>query len=360
MGIKTHGESRTKLYRTWFDMRRRCNQPQNKYYKNYGGRGIKVCREWEESYENFSKWAHSNGYSDDLTIDRIDRDLGYCPENCRWVDQITQANNRTNNHMITYNGETLSMKDTARKYGISYSALRSSIQKGKDEEVAVRELLRKENVKRHLFRSRKEWLEARKGTLGGSDIASVVGMNPWRNNVELWEEMVGIKKPNDISEKAEVQYGIKAEDPIRKLFRLDHPEMVVTYKENNLWTNSKYPFAHASLDGELVEKESGRKGILEIKTTNILQSMQREKWNDRIPDSYYCQCLWYLAVTESDFIILRAQLKSVWDKEIRLQTREYRIEREDVQEDIDYLMDKAEKFMKFVETKTRPGLVINF
>ena len=215
-------------------------------------------------------------------------------------------------------------------------------------------------VRMTTLKSREEWLKARDGTLGGSDIASVVGMNPWRNNVELWEEMVGFKQREDISKKEAVAYGTKAEAPIRTIFKLDHPELKVTYKRNNLWTNSKYPFAHASLDGELVEKESGRKGILEIKTTNILQSMQREKWNDRIPDSYYCQCLWYLAVTEYDFIILRAQLKSVWNKEIRLQTREYRIEREDVQEDIDYLMEKAEKFMEFVKTKTRPGLVINF
>lgn len=208
------------------------------------------------------------------------------------------------------------------------------------------------------FETREEWLKARR--IGASDSGAIVGMNPWKTNVELWEEKVGLSKPEDISKNDAVLYGTKAEAPIRTIFKLDHPELRVEYKKNNLWTNTKYPWAHCSLDGWLTEKETGKKGILEIKTTNILQSMQKEKWKDRIPDNYFCQCLFAMAITEFEFTILRAQMKTVWDGEIRLTTRDYRIDREDVQEDIDYLMDKAEKFMKFVETKTRPGLVINF
>ena len=90
---------------------------------------------------------------------------------------------------------------------------------------------------------------------------------------------------------------------------------------------------HASLDGELVDND-GRLGILEIKTTNILQSMQREKWRDRIPDNYFCQVLHYLAVTEYDFAVLKAQLKSDWGGELRITIKHYLIERKDVEEDI--------------------------
>lgn len=140
-GHKTHGESGTRLYRIWYDMKRRCSQPQNKYFKNYGGRGISVCKEWMEAYEPFSKWAHENGYRDDLTLDRIDNNLGYSPSNCRWSDVLTQANNRSNNHLIEFKGETLSMADTARKYGINYNTLRSRINKGQNASDVVQSLI---------------------------------------------------------------------------------------------------------------------------------------------------------------------------------------------------------------------------
>lgn len=90
----THRLSRTRIYRTWANMKQRCNNEHNSIYAYYGGRGIKVCKEWENNFLAFYDWAIKNGYDDTLTIDRIDNDKGYCPENCRWVTMATQSRNK--------------------------------------------------------------------------------------------------------------------------------------------------------------------------------------------------------------------------------------------------------------------------
>lgn len=204
--------------------------------------------------------------------------------------------------------------------------------------------------------SREEWLKHR-SRIGGSDASAIIGMNPYRTNVELWQIKTGQIEAEDISEKPYVKYGTEAERHLRELFKLDFPEYQVFYEENNMWLNDKYPFGHASIDGWLIDSE-GRKGIWECKTTNILQSMQKEKWNNRIPDNYYIQCLWYLAITEFDFCVLKAQLKSEFDGNVYLQTKHFKIERSDVQEDIDFLMKKASEFWEYVKAKKKPPLVL--
>lgn len=208
-----------------------------------------------------------------------------------------------------------------------------------------------------VLKSREEWLENRRNGLGGSEISAVIGCNPYMDNVTLWEYKTGKKAPEDISGKPYVVYGTNAEPLLRELFKLDFPQYEVEYVENNSFRNSKYSWAQASLDGWLTDPD-GKKGILEIKTTEILQSMQKEKWKDRIPDNYYCQCLFYMAVAEADFCILKAQLKTVFDGVPYLQTRHYRLNREDVQEDIDYLMQEGEKFWRKVKNEVRPPLVL--
>lgn len=211
-------------------------------------------------------------------------------------------------------------------------------------------------VKKIILNSREEWIQNRK-RIGGSDAAAILGRNPYKTNIELWQEKTGRTVPEDISDKPYVKYGIAAEEHLRELFKLDHPEYTVFYEENNIWFNDRMPWAHASLDGWLLNKD-GRNGVWECKTTNILQSMQKEKWRQQIPDNYYVQILHYLMVTEFDFAELKAQLKYDFGGELYLQTRHYHIERSEVEEDIAYLMQKEAEFWDFVKSDTRPPLIL--
>ena len=213
------------------------------------------------------------------------------------------------------------------------------------------------SAEKYILPDRIAWLDARKNHIGGSDAAACVGMNPYKDNVRLWEEKMGMVLPEDISDKEYVQYGTEAEKYLRELFALDFPEYQVLYDENNMFLNSDLPWMHASLDGELVDQR-GRHGILEIKTTNILQSMQREKWNDRIPDNYYCQILHYLAVTDCDFAVLKARLKSEWNGELIIREKHYFIERSEVEEDIEMLVEAERRFWECIKSGRRPDLIL--
>ena len=211
-------------------------------------------------------------------------------------------------------------------------------------------------VEMRILKNHNEWL-ANRNRIGGSDASAIVGMNPYMSNVDLWEIKTGLKAQKDISDEPYVKYGTEAEKYLRRLFKLDFPEYELKYYENNIWTNTNYPFGHASLDGWLVDQD-GRLGVWECKTTNILQSQQKEKWNQRIPDNYYIQILHYLMVTGFEFAILKAQLKSEFDGNVYLQTKHYKIERADVEEDIKYLADAEAKFWDQVQKKTRPALIL--
>lgn len=207
--------------------------------------------------------------------------------------------------------------------------------------------------------NKEEWLEERKKGIGGSDAAVIVGKNPYKTTVDLWEEKLGIKDAEDISDRPYVQYGTNAEEYLRELFKLDFPEYEVSHEEHSIIKHPKYPFLFASLDGQLINKETGELGILEIKTSEILKSMQKEKWKDGVPDNYYCQVLHYLNVTGYTFAILKAQLKYNYDGDIKLETRHYYIDRKDVEDDIKYLEKKEIEFWnKYVETKKAPPLII--
>lgn len=211
-------------------------------------------------------------------------------------------------------------------------------------------------VEMKILKSREDWLAHRTG-IGGSDSAAIVGMNPYMSNLDLFSIKTGTVYQEDISDKPCVKYGVDAEPLLRELFKLDFPEYKVMYEENNMWNNDKIPFAHASLDGWLEDK-NGRKGILEIKTTEIMNSSMSKKWDGGIPDNYYIQVLHYLMVTEFDFAILKAQLKYQMDGDVFLRTKHYHIDREEVLHDIEYLAEKEKEFWKCVETGAKPNLIL--
>lgn len=212
-------------------------------------------------------------------------------------------------------------------------------------------------IKRIQAGSRNEWLKVRESYIGGSDAACILGANPWKSNVELWEEKTGQKEPDDISDKDAVAYGTAAEEHLRELFALDFPQYFVEHHENAMYVNSKYPWAHASLDGELTDQK-GRKGILEIKTSAISGAAAKAKWEHKIPQNYFIQLLHYMLVTEWDFAVLKAQLKYDIDGDLFLQTRHYTLERDAVESEIAYLAEKEKEFADMIRTKTQPALLL--
>lgn len=127
---KIHGKSNTKLHYVWTDMLKRCENPKHHAYKWYGGKGVKVCDEWKE-FVGFEKWALENGYKAGLTIDRIDGNGDYCPQNCRWATRKQQSNNLSTCVFFEFMGERLNITQFCEKYSVSpwlfYSIARKNI-----------------------------------------------------------------------------------------------------------------------------------------------------------------------------------------------------------------------------------------
>lgn len=129
-GFTSHKAPKERLFNIWWRMNQRCKDPNVSHYKDYGGRGITICEEWE-NYGAFREWALSNGYSDELSIDRIDYNGNYEPSNCRWVDQKAQARNKRTNHIVEYDGEKMCVAEWAEKYNLPYRKLLYELNKAK-------------------------------------------------------------------------------------------------------------------------------------------------------------------------------------------------------------------------------------
>lgn len=124
-----HNMHGTKIYHIWISIKQRCNNSNNHKYKDYGGRGIKICKGWENDFMSFYNWSINNGYKEGLSIDRINNDGNYEPQNCRWVTMKEQANNRRNNHYIVYKSEIHTITEWSRIIGISSSTIQRRIKK---------------------------------------------------------------------------------------------------------------------------------------------------------------------------------------------------------------------------------------
>lgn len=147
-----HGMSQSRIYSIWSNMKARCECETNDAYHLYGGRGIKVCDEWRD-FNNFAKWARENGYRKDLTIDRIDNDGDYCPDNCRWATAKEQGNNTRTCKMITYNGETKTMRGWEEKMGLSKGVIHWRLNHGWSEKEAI------ETKRRGRAGRREKWIK---------------------------------------------------------------------------------------------------------------------------------------------------------------------------------------------------------
>ena len=124
-----HNQRHTKIYEVWKTLKQRCFNPTNISYKNYGGRGITICEDWKNNFSSFYEWSMKNGYKEGLSIDRIDNNGNYCPENCRWTDRKTQANNTRTNHFITFRNQTKTIAEWSRHFNLPYSNIFAKLQK---------------------------------------------------------------------------------------------------------------------------------------------------------------------------------------------------------------------------------------
>ena len=123
---RIHHPENERLLRIWRAMLHRCYKETDEHYDYYGGRGIKVCDDWHD-FETFQKWALANGYADNLTIDRLDGNKDYCPENCSWATMTVQNNHKSDTKWLTYKGKTQSLSDWCRELGLDYFRIKARL-----------------------------------------------------------------------------------------------------------------------------------------------------------------------------------------------------------------------------------------
>ena len=199
------------------------------------------------------------------------------------------------------------------------------------------------------------WIAARKSRgIGGSDAAAIVGQSNWQSNIELWEILTGRKETKNLSNNTYVQKGHDIEPVLREMFRVLHPEYEVSYRPYDLYYQIEYPWMFATLDGVLVEKETGRSGVLEIKSGNPSNRESWSKWDNQIPMAYYCQVLHQLNATGFDFVILFAGLFKL-NGEMLIKAP-YVIEREDVLDDMEWLLEQEKEFWQCVQERKMPPM----
>lgn len=184
----------------------------------------------------------------------------------------------------------------------------------------------------------KEWLEKRKEGIGGSDAAAIMGYSKYKTAVDIWNDKVIGAQDEDIADNFR-SYGKKMEPCLVKMFEINFPNYKVTYnKDNNIVKKNDKEFLIATVDALLEEKDTGRNGILEIKTAFITNERSYLEWNNRIPDAYYIQLLHYMNVLDVEFAILNVNMHFGFDttnpEERVFKLQHYVLERKDYEEDI--------------------------
>ncbi|HHX66964.1 MAG TPA: YqaJ viral recombinase family protein [Gallicola sp.] len=214
------------------------------------------------------------------------------------------------------------------------------------------------------YTTKKEWLKKRINGIGGSDASCLVGLNNYKTIIDLWKEKVsGVYTELKFKNQKAIDYGNKAEKPLRDLFAITYEDRYKVRHTNELLQNKEYPFMLGSLDGEIIELATGRKGIYEGKTAMIQNSQQYQVWKNGVPYNYLIQVLWYLLITDFDFAIINAELRftnsdSKANPEFSFTRRIYRVERSEFEDDIETLKQEAIKFWSFVVSKKEPPLKI--
>ena len=212
----------------------------------------------------------------------------------------------------------------------------------------------------HSYDNRADWLQGRKGFIGGSDASAFIGMNPYKSKQELWREKKGKVPAPDISNEA-TKRGVLLEPIIREWFKATHQEYDVQYHENAIFQSKQIDtlFMLYSPDSLLYHEEEG-KGILEIKTSLIQNKIMLDQWNEQIPNHYFIQTLHGLLTLGEDYqyVYLVAHLQFAWNDRVEIRT--YKFTREEVQEDLDFLKnEEISNWTEFYLGDKEPAIVLN-
>lgn len=199
--------------------------------------------------------------------------------------------------------------------------------------------------------TREDWLAHRNGHIGASEAGAICGVG-FQPAVELWKLKTGRAAVKDLSGNPAVAYGNRAEDALRRLFMAKHPELILDYRPYDFLYQDHRPWLRATLDGELFDPSDSTRGILEIKTTTCVKKSDWAAWNGRIPDGYLCQISHQFLATGFDFAFLFAELMA---QDGHSELREYLFFREQMEDNMSFVLEKEEAFWRCVETDSVPA-----
>lgn len=206
------------------------------------------------------------------------------------------------------------------------------------------------------YKDREEWLANRDG-IGASEAGAVCG-HGFKTPLQLWREKIGAESAPDLSDNSRVQFGNAVEDPLRDLFRVMYPAFRLDFEPFTiLRRDDKNTFMFSTPDGWLTEIATGRKGLYESKSATLLSAANYAEWQNKIPEGYYCQILHSMYVGNFDFAVLFAILLN---RENDAAIRAYWFDREEVEPDIEWLVEKETRFWGHVERRTIPPTQIIF